>query len=240
MRLLALLFLIASSVPGAAIFYDGSYVPQPGAANFHWAVFGNTWGTDGNILSIHTSYVTGGIWFGYHPAAYGNPGWSLGTDAQGQYVKIRARLTPGSTEWSIYMHNGTSMSNFYLLNDAFQYSVPDTGGGTTANIFANMNVFRDYEIWMKGGKVVYKVDNTVWYAGNALPSGANLLIIGDGSGSTITGTGTMQIDSATILTGLDFVSAPAMPLAANIPEPSSFLLCGAGLLAAARLRRRAN
>jgi hypothetical protein len=101
-----------------------------------------------------------------------------------------------------------------------------------------MNVFRDYEIWMKDGKVVYKVDNTVWYAGAALASAANILIIGDGSGSSVSGVGTMQIDSATILTGADFASAPAMPLAANIPEPSSFLLCGAGFLLAYRLRQR--
>ena len=239
MRILSLLVLLAGSLPGAAIYYDGSYIPQPGAPNFHWAIFGNTWSSDGNILSLNTSLATGGIWFGWHPSS-GYPGWSLGTDSTGNYLNIRARLAPGATEWSIYLHNGSYMSNFYLLSDRFQFEVPNNGGGTTANIFANMNVFRNYQIWMKDGKVVYKVDNTVWYAGPALPSGTTILIIGDGSGSDISGQGTMQIDYATILTGADFASAPAMPLAANVPEPSSFLLCGAGVLAAVRLRNRLN
>lgn len=237
MRLLALLYLLASSSFGAAIYYDGSYIPQPGTPNFHWAIFSNSWQSDGDVLSINTSYATGGIWFGWHPS-FGYPGWSLGTSSTGNYLNIRARLAPGATEWSIYMHDGSYMSNFYLLGDRFQFEVPDTGGGTTANIYANMNVFRNYEIWLKDGKVVYKVDNTVWYAGAAQTSGTSILIIGDGSGSDISGTGTMQIDYATILTGSDFASAPPMPLAANVPEPTSFLLCGAGLLAAVRLRRR--
>ena len=237
MRVLSLFLGLVVCSFGAAIQYDASLTPQNTSPAFHYALFGNNWSSDGNILSINTTYATGGIWFGWHPS-FGYPGWNLGTDSTGNYVNVRARLAPGATEWSIYMHNGSYASGFYLLADRFQYGVPDTGGGTTANIFANMNVFRNYQIWMKDGKVVYKVDNTVWYAGPAQTSGTTILIIGDGSGSDISGTGTMQIDYATILTGADFASAPAMPLAATIPEPSSFLLCGAGLLAAARLRIR--
>lgn len=222
---------------GAAIYYDGSYTPDPGPDHFNYALFSNNWFSDGDVLSINTSYATGGIWFGWHHD-HGNSYWSLGSDTQGTYVNVRAMLTPGSTEWSIYLYDGSYLASFYLLGDRFQYIVPDTGGGITANIYANMNVYRNYEFWIKDGMVAYAVDGTVWYAGPAYAASTNrYLIIGDGSGSDISGTGTMKIDYATILTASDFASAPAMPLVATVPEPESFALCGLGLGVATLGRR---
>jgi hypothetical protein len=71
--------------------------------------------------------------------------------------------------------------------------------------------FHTYGFLLKNGSVADPVDGTTLYTGPALDSTGYIGLIGDSSGSTISGTGTFQLDYAA------FDNAPTAP----VPEPDN-------------------
>jgi hypothetical protein len=93
-------------------------------------------------------------------------------------------------------------------------------------------IYHNYGFSMIGGQVSYTIDG-VHYDGTAVASGSRILVIGDGSGSSPNGSGSMRIARVSI--DNDIAALPA------VPEPASWAMMagGFGLLGAA-LRRRAR
>lgn len=246
MRLLSsalLLFTLVSSVQARIIHYNGEYmpyhVPGTGEEAFSWADFGNDRSLTADGFAMDTREGTGN-WFGNHAGhnvvtSY----WTLGTPAQGNYVKLISKVSPFGSGWSMYMYDGQYSSAFYFENGYAAFDAPDQP--TSHTVFLNTNVLHTYEFWLKAGKVAYAIDSIVYYAGDANVAAANqYLIIGDGSAYGGGGVGTMTVRQTDIYTGTDFASAPAMPLSATTPEPVSILLSGAGLGLLAWRRCRLN
>ena len=102
------------------------------------------------------------------------------------------------------------------------------GIGGLAQTFVPLDLTQEhrFELLLKDGQVAYRIDGQVAYAGNAyVPGNANaMLLIGDGSGPTRTGRGSMVIHS------VSFDNAPNMStLVSAVPEPHNYVLMLAGL-----------
>ncbi|MGA1865406.1 MAG: hypothetical protein ACMUHX_10115, partial [bacterium] len=179
--------------------YDASITPDHPSLQdiFSTGVLsGTSWSAAGGELTLTTGYGTG-IWFGNY-SAYGDPvPWQIADPAEGNFFSIRARLTPGSGEWSFYCHDGVYSGSFYILENSVRCS-----GGL---IDINVNQYHDYSIFLKNGYLTQKIDGNTVYSGPAGNSSLNrkILIIGDGSGSNISGYGSMIIDEVIIDTEVE-------------------------------------
>lgn len=181
-----------------------------------------------------------GIWFGFNGS---NADSTLGASSQGNYVGLRTKLSAGATEWSVYLYDQSHGAAFLFDHDGYTYMHDLLGAYGETSEAIDLTTYHDFAFWLKDGVVSYAVDGVLKFSGTAHASGASkILVIGDGSGSTFGGAGTMYIDSSAVTTAGDYAGAPAIPVlaAAAIPEPSSaFLLAGgAALIGLARLRRR--
>ena len=226
--------------------YDGDLTPSQGAYAGWFTTIGpntegisyfgdTTWSSDGNVLAMNTSYTPSeGIWFG-RTGGYGDPsGFSLANTAAGNWVRMNVALSPGATEWSLYWYDTDGYgSSLYLKNNGFEYYY---GGGTYFQPVADMTSFHTFTTYILAGQVSYFFDNTYLGGGAALSSSTtNFLLLGDGSASTVSGTGTMYVDYLTIITAVG--NTPP----SSIPEPATcaaFAGLGALALGFARSRRR--
>ncbi len=235
-------------------------LPYPGTQDWTDVVFPGTsmvLGAGGTKTTMTTSY-SAGVWFGWgDPVNYGHtyptPAWSLGTDAEGNYLSVTASLGANATDWSAYILDGSYQASFGFapcgsyscngLQDGVNLLLPDaTNSSGFSNLFVPLdtNIPHTYEFLLKNGQVSYQIDGTLYYSGAARayqPSNnLRVLVIGDGSGSTPTGIGSMTVYAVRLETG------PAANTLSSVPMPSTLWLFGTGFagLAITLARRRIN
>lgn len=182
---------------------------------------------------MNTSYTPSeGIWFGIGHN-YGDwPGIALANTASGNWVRMRAALSPGATDWSLYWYDANGYgSSLSLESTGFEY-VCD--GASHFQAVADMTAFHTFTTYVLAGQVSYFFDNTYLGGGAAPLSGTtDFLLVGDGSASDLTGQGTMYLDYLTIITAVG--DAPP----SSVPEPASAaVLSGLAVLGLATRRRR--
>jgi hypothetical protein len=224
----AIIAAVTGSV-NAAVSIDYTPTVLPNSASpysFTWIVFGGTSGSVANdVLTMTTAYQRG-IWFGHNGT--GGVNWSIAPNNQGNYLKVDAKLGAGADEWSIYLGDGSRGAAFTLYHDHLLYYTFD--GVATVEHTLGIDLtddFHTFEFLVKDNAVSYALDGDVLaYNALAMPYGS-ILVIGDGSGPTIGGTGSMYVS------GVEYVGDPQFTF---IPEPAGL----AGLLAAGGLivRRR--
>lgn len=191
--------VLATSVSTPAtivVDYDGSVAPNANNPALSFVVFGGTtFSTDGNALTLTTT-VRQGIWFGYGNNIPGvNPaGFSISPNTSGSYLSLHTKFSDQASEWSMYIYDGVSSAFFDFNHDSFRYVSADED----QEIFMDLtDDFHHFELELKDGLVNYRVDGVTYAFGhNALASNAApLIVVGDGSGSSISGTGSMIIDN---------------------------------------------
>jgi hypothetical protein len=224
---------VLTELPDPDNNWKGWYLAAPGLMDYNQ-------GTD--QLTMETG--TGGVWFG----SYGP-----GSSASGNAVSITARFAEGSRDWSTYLADGSYFAGMLFGptgcdgNAQDCYGAPFTEGVSLS--FANalnsnvtndrfidldMQVEHQFGFLMKNGLVSYFIDGAS-YSGYAQSGGYNILVIGDGSGSTRTGFGAMTLSAAR------FDTAPEGEVILGVPEPTTWamMICGFGMIGGAlRSRRR--
>ena len=101
----------------------------------------------GGTESLLTTANNGGAWFGWGPAAQGygvEPTWSLGSNSDGNYIRVEASFSANAADWSLYLHdlensmgftfaptgcNG-NIFNCYSTDGAAGVQLSHPGGGT--------------------------------------------------------------------------------------------------------------
>jgi hypothetical protein len=222
----------AATAPAAvSIDYNGDDNPNTiSPYKFTFVVFGGTsWNTTGGDLTMATAYARG-IWFGNNGT--GGVNWSIAPNSQGNYLKVVTKLSDLATEWSIYMYDGSRGAAFLLNHNGFNWYTYEGNVVQTHSRSVDLtDAFHTFEFLVKGNEVSYAVDGEVLtWEGAALPAnGSTILVIGDGSGPSIGGTGSMTVAS------VEYVGNPQT---AFIPEPASIgFLSLTGLAMFARRRR---
>lgn len=219
---------------GDSLPTDGAYAPWfttvgPGHPTGYY--FGHTtWSSDGQVLSMNTSITPSeGIWFGVTDNYSDASNFSLAGTADGNLVRARLALAPGSSQWSLYWYDASGRgSSFYFEENGFSYYYRDALDQNTITHFvpvANMTTFHTFTSYVLAGQVSYFFDNTYLGGGLGLGGPGSFLLLGDGSATDVSGYGTLRVDSLEIITA---VGASAESLAA-IPEPSTYA-AWAGLL----------
>lgn len=181
-----------------------------------------------------------GVWFGNGIYIGSDPGWSFGTRDAGIHVSLDAKFSADAAGWSLYFYDASGDFALMNFNEHASYGQPVSQGVTYysggennagASGFVSMDLdddFHRFEILLKGGQVSYAIDGVLAFSGAALRTNvANLLVIGDGSGSTPTGVGSMFIEHVRVDTAPTIDSLAAVPVPAALPLFGSALLCGA-------------
>ncbi|MDP1532838.1 MAG: PEP-CTERM sorting domain-containing protein [Rubrivivax sp.] len=247
----------ASAVVVNALPY-GTSANNPATNSPEWTVivFSDTQMTVAGGVSTLTTANSRGVWFG-NGSAYGDtPPWSIGSNTSGNYLSMTASFS-GARDWSAYLYDRTHFAAINFAPTACNgnigscYAATPYAGVSVAHAMPgnpstyaetlvplNLNTSHTFEWLLKDGVVSYRIDGQVAYSGAAwaVVPGASwianggFLLIGDSSGPTLTGTGSMHISA------LSFDTAPAaMTL---VPEPATAWLWAAGLLALVARRRR--
>lgn len=248
--------LPASAVTITALpFGEPSNNPAFNSPEWTVIVFGGTAMTVNGGQSTLTTAASRGVWFG-NGSVYGDtPPWSIGNAATGNYLSLSASFT-NARDWSAYLFDRTHYAAFAFAptgcdgNAQSCYGATPAAGITVAHAGANPSIYAEtfvpvdltqthtYEWLLKNGQVSYAVDGQVVYSGAAYATtggggwiaSSGFLLIGDGSGSTLSGTGEMRIGT---------ISLDTAPLAATlVPEPASSVLMVMGGVALALRRRR--
>lgn len=245
MKTLLLAAALAAPVAHAAVVDSLPYNNSP---DWTVIVFG---GTSMDAGAAQTTLTTGpgrGVWYGWG-AWYGDtPGWALGDSASGNQLSLTLSFSANAADWHAYMYDRSheAMWQFNPTNcDDGCYGQPALAGAqylyastaapdTPLFGFVPLDLTQPhrFDYLMKNGRVSYAIDGQLVYDGQAYraPLGDGLLVIGDGSGGTQTGVGSMTVYG----NGVD--TAPAA--SSLVPEPSSAALLLGGLGLAGLLARR--
>jgi hypothetical protein len=249
---LALSLSLSLSAPAQAV--EVNSLPFNNSADWTVIVFGGTTMVAGGGQTVLTTSGSVGVWYG-NGAAYGDtPAWSLGTNASGNYLSLTASFSGDARDWSAYLYDRTHFASFSFAptdcngNLGSCYAAPAYAGVSVSHGAAgdasqfdqtyvplDLTQAHTFEWLLKNGQVSYRIDGNVVFSGAAYAvspggwvGGSGLLVIGDGSAPTLTGTGSMTIFGNTVDT------APAANSLAPVPEPASLalLMGGLGLLGA--------
>ncbi|MEM7755428.1 MAG: hypothetical protein AAF297_07305 [Planctomycetota bacterium] len=186
---------------GFTVTYDGE--GSPADDGFDYIVFGGTtWNTDDGALNMTTAPVRG-IWMGAFQSSPILPP----DNVDGSYLKLDVKMGVGAVEWSTYINDGSHGASFAFDHDGFSYNT----AGQSVRVDTDLtDAFSTFEILLKDGRVSYVFNGQV-LANRALATettNAKIMLIGDGSGSTPTGAGSMSVDNVTWLGGPDFDAIP--------------------------------
>lgn len=255
-RLAAALVATAATAGGAQAAVVADSLPYQGSPDWSTVVFsGTSMSTDGTSSTLTTRQVRG-VWFGYNPGA--PPAWSLGTAAQGNYLSLDLSFSANAADWSLYLYDQT-----HFLNIAFAPTncVPGNCYGATPQagvtlhfadgadadtelesqfVALDLTQSHTFEALLKNGQVSYRIDGHAYTGAAHAVSNSQLLVIGDGSGSTLTGVGSMYVHGASLDTAPAFDVLETTAVGA-VPEPGTWALMigGFGVAGAALRRRRA-
>lgn len=248
-----LVLVVVGQTAQAAIIADAmDTAPSttPGISNnYPWTavIFGETSmsATDG-VLTMSTNPGRG-VWFGNGAGIGYYPGWSLSTNDIGTYISMTMGLSADATAWSMYFYDSSGYAASIGFNPQADYWSPSSAGisySYAGDITHSAESFRPFdfsngmhtiEVLLKGGQVSYALDGQLLYSGLSMtPTGpGNFIVIGDGSGSSPTGLGSMYVDGIYIDTAPSFDA-----LAAVVPVPAALPLFCSALAGLAWLRRR--
>lgn len=213
-------------------------------------VFGGTsMASNGSQTTLSTAPGVG-VWFGWGAWYSDTPGWTPGDSASGNHLGLSLSLSAGAADWSAYFYdnqhyaawqfNPTHCSNNCYgvpAQQGVQYFYASASSPTTlltGFVPLDLTQQHSFDLLLKNGHVSYAIDGQVIYDGSAYQSGsigAPLLVIGDGSATTLSGEGSMT------LYGTRMDTAPVA--SSLVPEPSAglLLLAGLGLLSLRRARK---
>lgn len=244
-----MLGLWAADAPAAVIHLDPSVDPEyfdgttrfvlkdfNGENAFHGVRFVDTSiDSDGQQLVMSTAYGQG-VWFGNLPGAWGSEylNWSINPNSIGTDFSVTAYMGSGGSQWTAYMYDGTYYAEFNWMSPTSLHLA--VAGGYTEVTLALPDpspTAEDYTTirWLlKDGLVAYWINGDLVYAGGAMAiSSSPYILVGDPSGSTISGTGGWQVASLS----MDLNPTQNVP----VPEPATAGLM-LGLAAALRRNRR--
>ena len=210
-------------------------------ALFTTVVFADTnWIAEDGFIKMTTAPIRG-IWFGSHPTSGSDAGAFLpGSTSDGNKLALSSLITPDSTAWAAYFRDTDG------YRGRIDFESTDNGEnrpGVTVELASgwvsvggpsfDLSQLHDYEIHLHEGIVAYSINGTEVARGAALqPLEAASVLVGDPTGSTPTGSGSMWIDS--------FSFDNAAGALAPVPEPgaTSLILGLSAALALSRRRRR--
>jgi len=185
------------------------------------------------------------------------PAWHPGSDAAGNHLSLTASFGPSNVygpnaDWSAYFLDQQYEAALIFNPTHCDWNCYGPAGQSGVEIYfgqagspwnavsqfvaLDTSQLHTYEFLLKGGLVSYRIDGSV-YSGQALSVGysSSLLVIGDGSGSTGTGQGSMTISA------VSFDTAPSENILLPTPEPATWatMLIGFGLVGRTlRIRQR--
>ena len=193
-----------SYAEGTNIYYNADQLPNSSLWEdiFSTYILGSAnWTSSNGELTMTTFPGNVGIWFGNASYIF-PPNWTMGSSCEGNFISVRAKLDQNSGEWNIHLYDGQH-GGFLMLYDGYiTYRDPNS---VSIEYPIDTTSYHVYSILLKDGKVRYEIDGQIIYAGIALEqiSSGTLILIGDGSGSSLLGYGKMIVDYAHFITEPD-------------------------------------
>jgi hypothetical protein len=250
-RLIATMLAVLSAAPAPAAVVASS-LPFKDTPDWSTVVFPATSMTsDGTIATLTTPDPRQGVWFGWRAAA--PPAWTPAVNAVGNYFAMTFSLSAGARDWSAYLYDGSHYA-VMIFNPTINCN-GNLGDCTSAPFNAGISLYRadgmnqlvetflpmnltlqtSVEFLLKGGTVDYRVNGNR-HAGAAQTVGFGpLLVVGDGSATTQTGSGQMFVHDVLFETGPAATSLPTIP---GVPEPSSWAMLLSGFILTGTLARQ--
>jgi hypothetical protein len=195
--------------------YDASVTPDDPSLQDVFSTFtppGTGWSASNGELTIETTDLSA--------VNFGNDGdydydpvpWQLGNSSEGNSVSVRAKLTPNSEDWHLFLVDGTYEAYVRLDPEEITF-----GHGNGPDVYAiDTTDFHWYSFSLVNGMVKYSIDGTDIFSGeaaflgsipgNTLIPGRKWLAIGDTAGSADLGIGSFVVDEVIIMS--DFNDAP--------------------------------
>lgn len=233
-RLLPLSALLAISSTAEALVVNS--LPYVGTSDWSDIQFSDTvMAYNGSSTSLTTADGRG-VWFG-NLAGSNEPAWNLGSANTGNELQLTAAFSAGSADWSAYMGDafwgaGINFNPTFCADNCYGqpvqaglalYHAVSASDRTAVATFVPLDLSTSHTFgWLlKDGELAYRLDGATVFRGYAYAMPWVGLVIGDGSGPTLTGVGSMTISA------VRFDTAPTGSVS-SVPEPASAVLLLAG------------